>query len=85
MLCKSLGGPLTKKFEDTCFSVLEKRKPFPLSEAAALELLGMTATSAPSERVFGHAGEVYSEKRAKLGVRIFGILMLVRMNTHLGT
>jgi len=57
---------------------------FPYLTAAAPELLGMTATSSPSERVFSHAGELYSEKRANLGVRIFAILMLIRMKPHLG-
>jgi len=47
-------------------------------------LLGMTATSAPSERVFSHADELYSSKRANLGVRTFAILMLMRMNPDLG-
>jgi len=44
----------------------------------------LTATSAPSKRVFSHAGELYSEKRANLAVRIFPILMLMRMNPNLG-
>jgi len=34
----------------------------------------MTVTSAPSERVFSHAGELYSEKGANLGERIFAII-----------
>jgi len=49
---------------------------FPYLKAAARELLGMTARSAPSERVFSHAGELYSKKRADLVARIFAILML---------
>jgi len=57
---------------------------FPYLKAAAREFLGMTATSAPSERVFSHAGELHSEKRANLGVRIFAILIRMRMNPHLG-
>jgi len=44
----------------------------------------MTATSAPSERVFSHAGELYSKKRANLGIWMFAILMLMVMNPHLG-
>ena len=56
---------------------------FPHLKAAARELLGMTATSAPSERVFSHAGELYSAKRANLGVQTFAILMLMRMNSDL--
>ena len=50
---------------------------------SARELLGMTATSAPSERVFSHAGELYSAKRANLGVQTFAILMLMKMNSDL--
>ena len=56
---------------------------FPHLKAAAQELLGMTATSAPSERVFSHAGELYTAKRANLGVQTFAILMLMRMNSDL--
>ena len=51
--------------------------------AAARELLGMTATSAPSERVFNHVGKLYSAKRANLGVQTFAIFMLMRMNSDL--
>ena len=57
---------------------------FPYLKVAARELLGMTATSAPSERVFSHAGELYSKKRGNLGIRIFAIHMLMRINPHLG-
>jgi len=57
---------------------------FPYLKAAARELLDMTATLAPSERVFSHPGELYSEKRANIGVRIFAIDMLMRMNPDLG-
>ena len=54
---------------------------FPHLKAAARELLDMTATSAPSERVFCHAGKLYSAERVNLGV--FTILMLMRMNSDL--
>ena len=50
----------------------------------ARELLDVTATSAPSERVFSYAVELYSEKHSNLGARIFAILVLMRMNPHLG-
>jgi len=33
----------------------------------------MTATSALSERVFSHTGELYSAKRADIGAEIFAI------------
>ena len=56
---------------------------FPHLKAAGQELLGMTATSASSERVFSHARELYSAKRANLGVQIFAILMHMRMNSDL--
>jgi len=36
-------------------------------KAAARELMCMTATSAPSERVFSHIGELYSAKGTNLG------------------
>jgi len=60
----------------------EHRLPYLM--AAARELLGMIAISSPSKRGFSHAGELYSEKRASLGVRICAILMLIRMNPDLG-
>jgi len=41
---------------------------FPYLKAATREFLGITTTSAPSERVFNHAGELYSKKRTNLGV-----------------
>ena len=56
---------------------------FPHLNAAARELLGMTATSSPSERVFSHVGKLYSAKRVNLGVQTFAILMLMRMNSDL--
>jgi len=57
---------------------------FPYVKATARELLGMTATSVPSERIFSHAGELYCEKRANLGVLFLPMLMLMRTNLHLG-
>jgi len=45
--------------------------------------MGMTVTSAPSERVFSRAGEVYSAKGTNLGIGIFTILIFMRMNPHL--
>ena len=46
----------------------------------AKDFLGMTATSAPSERAFSHAGILYSPKRAKLNEKTFSRLMLIRCN-----
>ena len=59
----------------------ENRSPH--LKAAARKLLGTTATSAPSERVFSYAGELYSAKRANLGVQTFAIYMFMRMNSDL--
>ena len=55
---------------------------FLLLKASARELLGMTATSSPSERVFSHADKLYNVKCTNRGVRIFAILMT--MIPHLG-
>ena len=73
------------KFARPCFRVFKKRTSFPLTEmeAAARELMGMAATLAASERAFSHAVELHSAKCANFGVRIFAILMLMRMNPHL--
>ena len=62
----------------------KKEHRFSYLKIAAWELLGMTATSAPPERVFSHASELHSAKRANLGARIFSLLMLMRMNPCLG-
>ena len=48
-------------------SYWKSKNRFPHLKAAARELLGMTATSAP----FSHAGKLYSAKRANLGVQTF--------------
>jgi len=86
MLCASLCGHLTKILEIGLpgLGYWKSENRFPYLKAAALEFLGMIATSTPSERVFGHTGQLYSKKHANLGVRIFAILMLMRMNPHLG-
>jgi len=52
---------------------LKNEHHFPYLKAAAREFLGMTATSALSERVFSHAGELHSAKRADLGEGFFAI------------
>jgi len=57
---------------------------FPYLKAASQELLGMTATSATSERVFNHASEMHCEKRGNLGILFLAILMCMRTNPHLG-
>ena len=64
-------------------SYWKSKNSFSHVKVAARELLGMTATSAPSERVFSHAGELYSAKRANLGVQTFALLMLMRVNYDL--
>ena len=73
-----------KCLEIPVLGYLKSEHHFPDLKAAARELLCMTARSAPSERVFSHAGKLYSEKRANRGVRIFAIHMLIRMDRHLG-
>jgi len=57
------------------FRVLEKRTSFPLSEGCCSRT-GMTATWAPSERVFSQAGKLYSEKCDNLFVWIFAFSCL---------
>jgi len=41
-------------------------------------------SSLVTDLVFSNAGELYSEKRANLAVRNFAILILKKMNLHLG-
>jgi len=57
-------GPQTKSSKIPVLGCWKSELRFPHLKAAARELLGMTTTSAPSERVFSHAGELYSKKRA---------------------
>ena len=45
----------------------ESEHRFHYLKAATRELLDMTTTSAPSERVYSHADDLYNEKRANLG------------------
>jgi len=56
---------------------------FPYLKAAAQELMVMKATSAPSEQVFSHVGKLYSVKGTNIGVVIFAILVLLRLNPYL--
>jgi len=74
--------PLSK-FAHPCFRVFEKRTLFPSTAGCCSKTHGTTATSAPSEWAFSHVVELCSAKCAILGVVIFAILMLVRMNPHL--
>jgi len=73
-----------KCLEIPVLGYLKGKHRFPDLKAAARELLDMTATSAPSERVLSHTGELYSKKSANLGIRIFAVDMLMRMDPHLG-
>jgi len=57
---------------------------FPYLKAAVRDLLDLTVTSTPSERVFSHTGELYSEIHANIGVRIFAINIRMRMDPDLG-
>jgi len=80
--CKSLCGQ--KCLEIPVYGYWKSEHHFPYLKAASQELQGMTATSAPSERVFGHADELYRKKRATLGIQIFAIHKLMRMNPRFG-
>jgi len=60
------------------FRVLEKRTAYPFLKATAREPQGMPTTSALSEQVFSHAGELYSGKRANLGVNDRTGLLVLR-------
>ena len=77
-----MAFPLNK-FAQPVLGYSKNEHHFPYLKATAKDLLGMTATSALSERVFSHAGELYSAKRADLGAEIFATPLLIRMNPHL--
>ena len=47
------------------------------------EVMALTATSAPSERVFSIAGDFYSAKRNRLSKDTFRSLLLIKMNQEL--
>jgi len=57
-----------KRSRTTVLGCWKSELRFPHLKTAAREILGMTAASAPSEQVFSHVGELYSAKRANLGV-----------------
>jgi len=79
--CKSLCGRQTNVCRYPVLGHWKSRHRFLYLKAVARELLGMqTAISVPSERVFSHAGNMYSKKRANFGIRIFAIHMLMTTN-----
>jgi len=55
----------------------------PYRKAVAREILDVTATSAPRERVLSDAGELYRKKRANLGNESLLFTCLMRMNPQL--
>ena len=54
-------------------------KMLPLKKQAR-ELMGCTATSAPSERIFSIAGNFFTPSRANLGPTTFRDLLLIKCN-----
>ena len=46
----------------------------------ARDMLGITATSAPSERIFSIAGNFYRPERFQLGAKTFRMLLLIKCN-----
>lgn len=51
----------------------------------ARDILGCTATSAPSERVFSIAGNYFTANRAQLGVSSFRSMIMIKCNSELFT
>ena len=49
----------------------------------ARDILGCTATSAPSERVFSIAGNYFTANRAQLGVSSFRSMIMIKCNSEL--
>ena len=49
----------------------------------ARDVLGCTATSAPSERVFSIAGNYFTANRAQLGVSSFRSMIMIKCNSEL--
>ena len=60
-----------------------KKKSEELSTLAVLAnvFLGLTATSAPAERLFSIAGNFYTAKRNLLGTDTFHSLMFIKCNS----
>lgn len=58
-------------------------KTFKILRKFSHAILGCCATSAPSERVFSMAGNLYTPERARLGVQTFRSLILLKCNRDL--
>ncbi len=46
----------------------------------AKKYLGVQASSAGPERMFSIAGHIFSDKRRRLGVRVFSDLVVLKLN-----
>ena len=59
----------------------KKSEELPTLAVLAKEFLGLTATSAPAERLFSIAGNFYTAKRNLLGTDTFCNLMFIKCNS----
>ena len=59
----------------------KKSEELPTLVVLAKEFLGLTATSAPAERLFSIAGNFYTVKRNLLGTDTFRSLMFIKCNS----
>jgi hypothetical protein len=72
----------TGEFNDKCpllFWKLYENK-FQLLSALAKKYLGIPASSASVERIFSISGHVLSAKRSKMSVRLFALLVFLKLN-----
>jgi len=58
----------------------KKSEEFPTHASLAKDYLGLTAISAPSERVFSIVGNFYTARRNSLGSETFRSLMFIKCN-----
>ncbi|XP_076819509.1 zinc finger BED domain-containing protein 4-like [Clavelina lepadiformis] len=66
--------------EDPLMYWKKKSEELPTLATSAKDYLGLTATSAPSERIFSIAGNFYTARRNLLGSETFRTLMFIKCN-----
>jgi len=74
-----LNEPLSK-YKDDPLQYWKVKDDSSLLKKMARDMLAITATSAPSERVFSIAGKYYRPDRSQLGVDTFHSLLLIKCN-----
>jgi len=81
-----LRSDLLKSLNDRFWDVSEKEfwkanhAKFPLLANLAKKYLGIPASSASVERMFSICGHILSLRRRKMGIKIFGEIVFLKLN-----